>query len=104
MGAVVEGGSCQRTGKLRLGRLRLKVPPIACLASSDNGKTWRDHARSPQTLAPYSIGGCRQVTATGYLIGSFTHPARPGAPAKVYFFRIPARPGRQSSPARGERR
>lgn len=77
---------------------------IACLASRDNGATWRDHARSDQTLAPYAIGGSPQITPDGYLIGSFTHPPRAGQPAKVYFFRIRARPGRQSSPARGERR
>ena len=66
---------------------------IACLASNDNGDTWRDYAVSEPMSNPYSIGGCREVTEDGYVIGSFTDPVEgsddPDA-AKVYFFRIKA--------------
>ena len=51
---------------------------------------------------PYAIGGCREVTADGHIIGSFTdrvpHPDRMteadfigcGGAAPVYFFKIRA--------------
>ncbi len=58
---------------------------LACLASNDNGKTWHDYARGEQRLYPSQIGGCRQVTADGYIIGSFTSEGK-----KVYFFKIKA--------------
>ena len=82
---------------------------IACLRSEDNGDTWHDHAISERRFAshermfhPYAIGGCREVTADGYIIGSFTdrvpHPDRMteadfvgcGGVAPVYFFKIRA--------------
>lgn len=48
---------------------------IVCLASDDNGTTWYDYAVSdpfdtPSTL--YAIGGCRELTSDGHIIGSFT--------------------------------
>ena len=55
---------------------------IACLASDDNGKTWRDHAKSKERFGIYALGGCREVTADGHIIGSFTQGG------KVCFFRI----------------
>ncbi len=55
---------------------------IACLASHDNGSTWRDHARSKAGFGPYALGGCRELTADGSIIGSFTQGGR------VYFLRI----------------
>jgi hypothetical protein len=60
---------------------------LGCLASDDNGTTWRDHA---VTAAPiphlYAVGGCRGVTAgAGEIIGSFT------AGEKVFFFKVPPR-------------
>ncbi len=67
---------------------------IACLASDDNGRTWYDYAVSDKTYRPYSIGGCRELTADGYLIGSFTNqsasPAEVSGKCSVYFFRIQA--------------
>ena len=67
---------------------------LACLASDDNGATWRDHAVSPPVTNPYSIGGCRELTQDGWITGSFT--SQIGAThqsqdrSKVYFFRIRA--------------
>ncbi len=53
---------------------------ITCLASEDNGETWRDYAVSEAAFPPcgqgsriYAIGGCREVTQDGYILGSFTH-------------------------------
>jgi hypothetical protein len=73
---------------------------VACLVSEDNGGTWRDYARSDEKFGAYSIGGCREVTDDGYVIGSFTDqvssPASLTRDSKVYFFRIkaiPAAPG-----------
>ncbi len=66
---------------------------IACLASDDNGRTWHDYAISDKAYRPYSIGGCRSVTADGYIIGSFTDQASPDSvsgKSTVYFFRIRA--------------
>jgi len=67
----------------------LDVDRLACLVSLDNGLTWHDHARANTPRAgTYAIGGCRQLTADGYIIGSFT--ATGYNPERVYFFRIPA--------------
>lgn len=45
---------------------------IACLESTDNGATWHDYARSDKACNPYSIGGFREITDDGYIIGTFT--------------------------------
>jgi len=68
-------------------------PRLACLASDDNGKTWHDYAVSDFVKSPYSIGGCRAVTADGWVIGSFTDQVGTAGGAgdgKVYFFKIRA--------------
>lgn len=67
---------------------------IACLASDDNGETWYNYARSEDMFAPYSIGGCREITSDGYIIGSFTDqasdPQSSRRGSRVYFFKIRA--------------
>ncbi len=67
---------------------------LVCLASDDNGTTWHDYAVSQPMANPYAIGGCREVTADGWVIGSFTDQAAAtdgsGDRSKVYFFRIRA--------------
>lgn len=64
---------------------------LACLVSSDNGETWHDYALSEQTFTLYAIGGCRELTADGDIIGSFTDQG--SSPARVYFFKIKAGQG-----------
>jgi hypothetical protein len=65
---------------------------LACLASDDDGNSWHDFAVSQNVTSAYSIGGCREVTRNGYVIGSFTEqmPATniTNATSKVYFFKI----------------
>jgi len=62
---------------------------IGCLISRDNGSTWHDYALSVPVEQPYSIGGCRQITADGYVIGTFTStPSVADAPSQVWFLRI----------------
>jgi hypothetical protein len=65
---------------------------LACLASDDDGNTWYDFAVSQTLTSAYSIGGCREVTPDGYVIGSFTEqmpaPTITNATSKVYFFKI----------------
>ncbi|MDQ3438929.1 MAG: BNR repeat-containing protein [Planctomycetota bacterium] len=63
---------------------------IGCLASDDNGTTWRDHALSEPLDGLYALGGCRAVTADGFVIGSFTQSPSTGGGSKVYFLRIAA--------------
>jgi hypothetical protein len=67
---------------------------LICLASDDRGVRWRDYAVSDPVANPYSIGGCREVTADGWVIGSFTEQIAPttdsGGGSKVYFFKIRA--------------
>jgi hypothetical protein len=67
---------------------------LACLASDDNGTTWHDYAVSEPVISPYAIGGCREVTADGWVIGSFTDSGAPvagaAAEAKVYFIKFRA--------------
>jgi hypothetical protein len=62
---------------------------IGCLASDDNGTTWRDHAISDVLDGLYALGGCRTVAADGSVIGSFTQSPSTGGGSKVYFLRIP---------------
>jgi len=68
---------------------------VACLSSEDNGKTWQDYARSERSFNVYSLGGCRQVTDDGFIIGSFTDTQGTDQTAerkpKVYFFKIKAK-------------
>jgi hypothetical protein len=63
---------------------------VGCLVSDDNGQTWRDHALSDKVDAIYALGGCRDVTADGAIIGSFTSNAE-ATGSRVFFLRIPAR-------------
>lgn len=73
-----------------------KTSRIACLVSVDGGRTWKDHAVSAPVHNPYSIGGCREVTPDGWIIGSFTEQFEPGtqqgSTSRVNFFRIRALP------------
>jgi len=70
---------------------------LACLVSHDNGVTWLDHAVSVPFKQPYAIGGCREVTPDGWIIGSFTDvtgTTNNGAlVGRVHFFRIPVELG-----------
>ncbi len=65
---------------------------LACVASDDGGETWYDYAVSERVSAPYSIGGCRELTGGGLVIGSFTDQLAattdPGGGSKVYFFKL----------------
>ena len=67
---------------------------IVCLASDDNGATWHDYAVSEPVISPYAIGGCRAVTADGWVVGSFTDagadPKVSDVASKVYFLKIRA--------------
>ncbi|MFC5650536.1 hypothetical protein ACFPYJ_15675 [Paenibacillus solisilvae] len=49
---------------------------LACVASEDNGESWYDYAFSREmagdTHAIYAIGGFREITSDGYIIGTFT--------------------------------
>jgi hypothetical protein len=69
---------------------------IGCLSSKDNGRTWSDHAISGKIERLYALGGCRDVTAGGFIIGSFTDnlasSTDAGGTARVCFFRIRALP------------
>ena len=68
---------------------------LACLRSDDNGATWQDHALSEPFTSPYAIGGCREVTPDGWIIGSFTDVTgnkKSGLKGRVHFFRIAAPP------------
>ena len=65
---------------------------LACLASDDDGNSWHDFAVSQTVTGAYSIGGCREVTRDGYVIGSFTEQMSgttiTNPTSKVYFFKI----------------
>ena len=67
---------------------------IACLVSYDDGETWRDYAISAEIYRPYAIGGCRAVTADGYVIGTFVNQdgaaSNSGDDYEVLFFKIRA--------------
>ena len=67
---------------------------LVCLASDDNGTTWHDYAVSKPVENPYAIGGFREVTSDGWVIGSFTDsgvaPGITGDGSKVYFIKFRA--------------
>ncbi|MBI4604609.1 MAG: exo-alpha-sialidase [Planctomycetes bacterium] len=67
---------------------------LACLASDDGGETWYDYAAGVPVSSPYAIGGCRELTSEGFVIGSFTEqPAAgtgPGSQSRVVFFKLQA--------------
>ncbi len=71
---------------------------IACSRSEDGGTTWRIVARSEAGAAlvfPYAVGGARQPTSEGFVVGTFTDrlegPTQATGRASVWFFRIPVR-------------
>jgi hypothetical protein len=77
-----------------IGRTAKAPVRLACLRSDDNGATWHDHAWSEPFRQPYAIGGCREVTPDGWIIGSLTDltdKKKEGAfESRVHFFHIPA--------------
>jgi hypothetical protein len=68
----------------RSGAWRLYV-----IVSYDNGTTWNDYAQSDfNTQNIYAIGGAREITSDGYIIGTYTDVTN--TQAVVRFFRIKA--------------
>jgi hypothetical protein len=70
---------------------------LGVLVSYDNGTSWHDYAVSDfndQNL--YAIGGAREVTADGYIIGSYTDARTMNA---VRFFKIKVGQSANSTPA-----
>ena len=65
---------------------------LGCLASDDNGETWYDYAVSEESWNPYSIGGARELTAGGAIVGTFTdyQATEDRDLSQVHFFRIQA--------------
>ena len=60
---------------------------LVALASADNGKTWFDWAESNKSfLMPYHIGGAREITDDGYILGIFTEYRKTGYP--FHFFKM----------------
>ncbi|MEA3402361.1 MAG: hypothetical protein U9R79_14080 [Armatimonadota bacterium] len=66
---------------------------LACVVSYDNGDTWRDYALSAREFGNlYAIGGCRTVTADGFVIGSCTDTPAGGSVrtgVSVHFLKVP---------------
>lgn len=66
---------------------------LACLRSDDQGSTWKDWAVSPDVINPYAIGVCREISASGTVIGTFTDAIEPSnnniGKSKIHFFSLP---------------
>ena len=61
---------------------------LGCLVSFDNGQHWSDHALADRTFRDnFATGGTWQVTADGYIIGSFSDGENC---REVWFYRITA--------------
>ena len=61
---------------------------VAALISRDNGSSWQDYATSSTKFSSiYALGGCRQITADGKVIGTFSG-VQSGGGWKIYFFQI----------------
>jgi hypothetical protein len=64
---------------------------IGALVSRDSGDTWEAVEASdpvPEGRGIYSVGGCREVTPDGFILGTFT--AQQGKQGDPYFFKIRA--------------
>jgi len=73
---------------------------LACLVTRDNGQTWRDFAMSADPYDVYALGGCREVTDDGFIIGSFTGSKLGRGPKQIWFFMIPTQAAPAGAPAR----
>jgi len=66
---------------------------LSALISRDNGSTWADYAISEAPFKKiYALGGCREVTRDGKVIGSFGGIPGSGGAFQVFFFSFPACP------------
>jgi hypothetical protein len=67
---------------------------IASLVSHDNGQSWHDYAQGKGTFNVYSLGGSREISEDGHILGTFTDQQgsnlTPDRKSKVYFFKIKA--------------
>lgn len=65
---------------------------LGCLASDDDGQSWYDYAITEERFNLYSIGGARELSADGGLIGTFTDQRATAEQdsSQVWFFRIQA--------------
>ena len=63
---------------------------MSATTSPPASATWHDHAVSEKVTRPYAIGGCREVTPDGWIIGSCTEVLGEGKElsGRVHFFRI----------------
>lgn len=63
---------------------------LVCLKSDDQGSNWGDWAVSPDIINPYAVGICREISANGTVIGTFTDAIEPSndnfGKSKLYFF------------------
>jgi len=62
---------------------------ISCLVSFDNGSNWNDFGRSASPHSWYAIGGFRNLTVDGSIIGAFTSDSPLMLPYRVKFIKIP---------------
>ena len=71
-----------------------ELPAIELTCIDDQGATWHDHAVSLPVTAPDAIGGCRELTPDGRVIGLFTDAIEPRnepiGKSKLYFFQFKA--------------
>jgi hypothetical protein len=64
---------------------------LACLVSRDNGSTWLDGAVADREFATmYAVGGARQLTNDGHVVGSFTGRSGRDEPRGVWFYCVKA--------------
>lgn len=82
----------RRSGTTMLYAIAAFEGKLVCLVSRDNGRSWQDVAQSEQRFRIYALGGAREITKDGYIIGTFTDLPGRDSPKKeapkVYFFRI----------------
>jgi nitrite reductase/ring-hydroxylating ferredoxin subunit len=88
-----------RPGKEALYFVGKQGKRIGCVASYDNGLSWNDYALSDELVddpySIYAIGGCRNVTKDGLILGSFTERCGdfmdPFVKSKACFLKIECR-------------
>jgi hypothetical protein len=65
---------------------------LSALMSKDNGTTWLDYATSSLSIGLYAIGGSRELSVDGKVIGSFSGQASGGGAWETYYYAMPAIP------------
>lgn len=91
--ASLDGFFVSRTDGVLFAAAHDRTGRLAVFMSDDGGRTWLDYALSDpleEGYFHYSIGGCREITPSGRIMGTYTMQNTGGGLHEVYFFSVDA--------------